>query len=371
LLISWADIINAFADVKYGENKVVTIPVDKITLANGNNGGLASNYQFVEPTNKAKATINGITYDISGFNCTININYKSYDGNVEAKTAIGFKITCSGAAYNVDDFVLNYTAASFESKDAKGIVASNPITASGFTLADSKYATDYGFKLSNTTRSFEGHINPKTLDIGSFTTSAESTFTKTYDGSDASNVVLTPTGYITGENVGYSQTAKYDNATAGENKTITISAQVSNKNYCFSNSVDEPVYTATRTLTGTITKKSLTIVVMLDKTADTTDVPANVITVEYGTAIMLKDAPIKEGYIFSGWNEVPETMPAMDIVVTGHFEADGIGALSADGLVDVYTLQGVTVKLQISVAELRYALPKGVYIVNGKRIAIK
>jgi hypothetical protein len=95
------------------------------------------------------------------------------------------------------------------------------------------------------------------------------------------------------------------------------------------------------------------------------------VSVEYGTAIMLKDAPIKEGYIFSGWNEVPETMPAMDIVVTGHFEADGIGALSADGLVDVYTLQGVTVKLQISVAELRYALPKGVYIVNGKRIAIK
>jgi hypothetical protein len=95
------------------------------------------------------------------------------------------------------------------------------------------------------------------------------------------------------------------------------------------------------------------------------------VSVEYGTAIMLKDAPIKEGYIFSGWNEVPETMPAMDIVVTGHFEADGIGALSADRLVDVYTLQGVTVKLQISVAELRYALPKGVYIVNGKRIAIK
>ena len=95
------------------------------------------------------------------------------------------------------------------------------------------------------------------------------------------------------------------------------------------------------------------------------------VSVEYGTAIMLKDAPIKEGYIFSGWSEVPETMPAMDIVVTGHFEADGIGALSADRLVDVYTLQGVMVKLQISVAELRYALPKGVYIVNGKRIAIK
>ena len=95
------------------------------------------------------------------------------------------------------------------------------------------------------------------------------------------------------------------------------------------------------------------------------------VSVEYGTAIMLKDAPIKEGYIFSGWNEVPETMPAMDIVVTGHFEADGIGALSADRLVDVYTLQGVMVKLQISVDELRYALPKGVYIVNGKRIAIK
>lgn len=90
-----------------------------------------------------------------------------------------------------------------------------------------------------------------------------------------------------------------------------------------------------------------------------------------GASISVPEAPVKEGYIFSGWSEVPETMPAMDIVVTGHFEADGIGALSADRWVDVYTLQGVMVKRQISVAELRGALPKGVYIVNGKRIAIK
>ena len=69
--------------------------------------------------------------------------------------------------------------------------------------------------------------------------------------------------------------------------------------------------------------------------------------------------------------EVPETMPAHDVTVTGSFTVDGIEEIVTERLVDVYTLQGVTVKLQISVAELRYALPKGVYIVNGKRIAIK
>ena len=92
--------------------------------------------------------------------------------------------------------------------------------------------------------------------------------------------------------------------------------------------------------------------------------------VAYGSTITLKEAPVKEGYLFSGWSEVPETMPAKDIVVTGSFEVDGIEAILTDKLVDVYTLQGVMVKRQIPVEDLKRELPTGIYIINGKKVAV-
>ncbi len=42
-------------------------------------------------------------------------------------------------------------------------------------------------------------------------------------------------------------------------------------------------------------------------------------SVTYGTAITLIDEPVKEGYTFSGWGEVPETMPAHDVTLNGTF----------------------------------------------------
>ena len=41
--------------------------------------------------------------------------------------------------------------------------------------------------------------------------------------------------------------------------------------------------------------------------------------IEYGTKITPEAAPTKEGYTFSGWSEIPETMPAKDVTVTGTF----------------------------------------------------
>ena len=42
--------------------------------------------------------------------------------------------------------------------------------------------------------------------------------------------------------------------------------------------------------------------------------------VEYGATITPETEPEKEGYTFSGWSEIPETMPAHDVVITGTFE---------------------------------------------------
>ena len=42
-------------------------------------------------------------------------------------------------------------------------------------------------------------------------------------------------------------------------------------------------------------------------------------TVLYGTELTPAEAPEKEGYTFSGWSEMPATMPAHDVTVTGSF----------------------------------------------------
>ena len=55
-----------------------------------------------------------------------------------------------------------------------------------------------------------------------------------------------------------------------------------------------------------------------------------------GETITPEEEPTKEGYTFSGWNEIPETMPAHNVIVTGTFEKDMIkGDANGDGLVNV------------------------------------
>jgi hypothetical protein len=45
--------------------------------------------------------------------------------------------------------------------------------------------------------------------------------------------------------------------------------------------------------------------------------------IEEGKIITPEAAPTKEGYTFSGWSEIPETMPAHDVTVTGRFVLTG------------------------------------------------
>ena len=42
-------------------------------------------------------------------------------------------------------------------------------------------------------------------------------------------------------------------------------------------------------------------------------------TVKYSSSITAEPTPTKEGYTFSGWSEIPSTMPANDVVVIGKF----------------------------------------------------
>ena len=43
------------------------------------------------------------------------------------------------------------------------------------------------------------------------------------------------------------------------------------------------------------------------------------VTLEYGSKVTAEASPAKEGYTFSGWSGVPNTMPAKDVTVTGSY----------------------------------------------------
>jgi len=50
-------------------------------------------------------------------------------------------------------------------------------------------------------------------------------------------------------------------------------------------------------------------------------------TVDYGTAITAEANPEKEGHTFSGWEGLPETMPAHDVTVSGTFSINSYNAV--------------------------------------------
>ena len=64
---------------------------------------------------------------------------------------------------------------------------------------------------------------------------------------------------------------------------------------------------------GSFTINSYTLTYMVDGEEYKTS------TLVYGSEIIPEEEPTKEGYTFSGWSEIPETMPAGDVVITGSF----------------------------------------------------
>ncbi len=85
--------------------------------------------------------------------------------------------------------------------------------------------------------------------------------------------------------------------------------------YTFSGWSDIPETMPARdvTIRGSLTINSYTLTYQVDRNIYKTS------SVVYGTAITPEEDPTKEGYTFSGWSDIPETMPARDVVITGSF----------------------------------------------------
>ena len=83
-------------------------------------------------------------------------------------------------------------------------------------------------------------------------------------------------------------------------------------------------------------------------------------SVDYGSTITPPNAPEREGYTFE-WIDVPETMPAHDITIIGSYTS-GINAIRMEAENGkVFDLNGRQVKTP----------GKGVYIINGRKVVIK
>ncbi len=63
--------------------------------------------------------------------------------------------------------------------------------------------------------------------------------------------------------------------------------------------------------------------------------------VEYGTEISAEPEPTKEGYTFSGWDGLPETMPAKDVTVSGSFSVNSYNAVFkiGDDIIETKTIE--------------------------------
>ncbi len=96
------------------------------------------------------------------------------------------------------------------------------------------------------------------------------------------------------------------------------------------------------------------------------DVVLSETELEYGAVIIEPDAPYKDGYEFCGWNDVPETMPSHDLVIKGTYRL----LSSIKNVVDVsksdsmYSINGYIVDRK----ENEFLLQRGIYILNGKKI---
>ena len=55
---------------------------------------------------------------------------------------------------------------------------------------------------------------------------------------------------------------------------------------------------------------------------------------KYEEEVTAKEAPNKAGYTFSGWSEIPNTMPAHDVEVKGHYTANGNTAYKVEHYIE-------------------------------------
>ena len=107
----------------------------------------------------------------------------------------------------------------------------------------------------------------------------------------------------------------YTTCSLEEGDPITPEEEPTKEGYTFSgwSEIPETMPANDVTITGTFTINKYKLTYILDGE----EFKSN--EVEFGSTITAEENPTKEGYTFSGWSEIPSTMPASDVTITGTF----------------------------------------------------
>ena len=110
----------------------------------------------------------------------------------------------------------------------------------------------------------------------------------------------------------------YKSSSVAYGTALTSEAAPTKEGHTFSGWSEIPATTPANdvVITGSFSVNSYTLTYKVDGEVYKTS------TVAYGTAITPEAAPMKEGHTFSGWSEIPATMPANDVVITGSFSVN-------------------------------------------------
>ena len=110
----------------------------------------------------------------------------------------------------------------------------------------------------------------------------------------------------------------YKTYTLNYGTTIVPEPDPAKEGYTFSGWSDIPAKMPAHdvTVTGTFIVKKYVLTYIVDGQEYKT------YEVEYDTAITPEPDPVKEGYSFTGWSEIPETMPAHTVIVMGSFHVN-------------------------------------------------
>ena len=165
--------------------------------------------------------------------------------------------------------------------------------------------------------------------------------------------------------------AEYKAYNVAYNTTITAEANPTKEGYTFSgwDAVPETMPAKDVVVNGTFTINSYKLTVYLDG-----DIYIEQ-KLEYGADINVPTPEIPEGKTFDGWDiEIPATMPAHDLEIHGTTSlATVLKAIFADSAqsLTIYTIKGQLVMKNATIEEAAMKLRPGIYIINGKKIAIK
>ena len=111
---------------------------------------------------------------------------------------------------------------------------------------------------------------------------------------------------------------EYKSSEVEYGSNITVEAEPTKEGYTFSgwSEIPETMPAHDVTITGTFAINKYKLIYQVDgeeyKSSE----------VEYGSAITAETEPSKDGYTFSGWSEIPETMPAHNVYITGTFNVN-------------------------------------------------